>query len=443
MKNILLFGAGKSTTCLIEYLLKHADTENWNLGVVDADLQLAKSKIANHPKARVISFDIYDDEERNKLICEADIVISMLPPALHRFVALDCIHCKKHLLTASYVDDDMRALAPEIKKNDLLFLCEMGLDPGIDHMGAMKIIHRIRAQGGTITSYKSHCGGLIPEKYDDNPWHYKISWNPVNIVNAGKPGAVYKENNEIVELDYYEVFEDLMSVTVPGMGNYSAYANRNSLSYMTGYNLEEAETFIRTTLRHPDYCIGWHAIILAGLTDDADETTIRNYQGKNMQSWFNGCLNYYTKSENLDDFLHRYIDKEYHQLVTNQFEYLGLLTGERIPDHARTSADILRHLMVTKLSMKKDDHDMVIMLHEIMYLNDQIPHVIKATLVTEGENNQRTAMAKTVGLPLGIAARLILNGKISARGLHIPTLPEIYEPVLDELEENGIVFRES
>lgn len=440
MKRILLFGAGKSTTVLIDYLLKYSEQGAWKLTVVDADLHLAKSKTANHPNARAFSFDINSEEERRSLICETDVVISMLPPVHHLLVAKDCIVCKKHLLTASYIDSEMELLRKEIEKNELIFICEMGLDPGIDHMSAMHLFDGIKETGGTITGFQSHCGGLIAPESDNNPWHYKISWNPINIVNAGKMGAIYKRKGEITELDYYEVFEDNETITVPGAGEYAWYPNRNSLAYMPIYNLEHAETFLRTTLRHPHYCKGWHAVVLAGLTDNADETTIRNFRGRSFSSWFHACLNFYTKSENLSDFLKKYIDFEDHALVKELFEYLGLMSQEVIPEHAKTSEDILKHLLETRLKLAPEDKDMVIMLHEVEYIKNNQRKLLKSALVVKGDDSLHTAMAKTVGLPLAIAAKLILNGNITTKGLHIPTSAEIYTPVLAELARNGIVF---
>ncbi|HET9431073.1 MAG TPA: saccharopine dehydrogenase C-terminal domain-containing protein, partial [Chitinophagaceae bacterium] len=246
MKTILLFGAGKSATVLIDYLLENAITENWKVFIVDADLQLAQSKVGNSQKATAISFDIKNAEERNKFIRQADIVISMLPPMLHIEVARDCVRHRKDLLTASYVDDNIRALEKEIHQHKLLFLCEMGLDPGIDHMSAMQLIDSIRSEGGELISFKSHCGGLVAPESDDNPWHYKISWNPRNIIMAGKAGAHYRENGLEKKLLYEELFTTDRRIHIPDLGELSWYPNRDSLSYAPLYGLEGIPTFIRT-----------------------------------------------------------------------------------------------------------------------------------------------------------------------------------------------------
>lgn len=441
MINILLFGAGKSTTVLIDYILKYSESEQWKIIVVDANLQLAKSKTAGHPNARAFSFDINNTTERYDIIGKADIVISMLPPALHLLVAKDCITCKKNLLTASYIDPAMLGLKKEIENYNLLFLCEMGLDPGIDHMSAMQIFDKIKSAGGIIKSFKSHCGGLLAPENDDNPWHYKISWNPINIVNAGKLGAVYKEHNETIELDYYEVFEDCRTVHI-GATEYAWYPNRNSVAYIPLYGLHNAETVIRTTLRHPDYCTAWHAAVLAGLTDSENETTVRNFRGKSFNYWFVSSLNFYAKAENLEDFLTRYIERDHHKTVTDLFNYLGITSDDKIPDTANTSADILKYLLETKLPLKNTDKDQVLMLHEIEYETAGTIKTLKSTLKVIGDNNVYTAMAKTVGLTLAIAAKHILKGTIAVKGLVVPTVKEIYEPVLAELAINGIVFTE-
>lgn len=266
MKNILLFGAGKSATVLIDYLLDHSPEENWQLILVDADLHLAQSKINNSQFGKAISFDIMNDDERGKIIEYSDIVISLMPPALHILIAKDCIRYKKNLLTASYEDEAMRDLKNDIEKNNLLFLCEMGLDPGIDHMSAKRMIDNIKEDDGEIVSFLSHCGGLIAPESDNNPWHYKITWNPRNIVLAGKSGAVFRQTDKIVEWPQEELFAQKRYVSVPGHDILCWYPNRDSLSYISLYELNECSNFIRTTLRHPDFIYGWKNVLDLKLT---------------------------------------------------------------------------------------------------------------------------------------------------------------------------------
>ena len=421
MKKVLLFGAGKSATVLIDYLISEAATNNWSVIIADANMEQIFTKTNHSPLVTAFQIDIKDEQQRSALIQEADIVISMMPPALHYLVAKDCVTFGKNLLTASYLDACIKGLQSEIEAKNLLFICEMGLDPGIDHMSAMKIMDEIKSSSGLITSFKSHCGGLVAPESDTNPWHYKISWNPRNVVMAGKAGAEYKLNNEIQHKDYNALFENNAEVDINELGSLAFYPNRDSLSYLPIYKLDDVATFIRTTLRYPSFCIGWDAIVKADLANDA---TILNPTGLSFASW----------SASIKPF----VNEGNKELL----QFLGLFDNVLVPTSANTSADVLQYLLETKLVMQPGDKDMIVMLHEIEYeLSGKTIH-IESSLIVKGEDHLRTAMAKTVGLPLGIAAKLILNGTIQLSGIHIPTIPEIYLPVLSELEKAGICFTE-
>jgi len=264
-------------------ILKISTGKNWQLTVADNSLDLAERKAGNHTYSKAVQLDIHDADKREQLIANASLVISMLPANLHYLVAVDCVALHKNLLTASYVSEGLKELATEIKHKGLLFLCEMGLDPGIDHMSAMQIINGIKAKGGTITSFKSHCGGLVAPESDNNPWHYKISWNARNIVLAGKAGATYKEHNEIKATAYESLFDAANTVSISPDESYAYYANRDSLSYIPLYGLEHCSNFIRTTLRHPDFCAGWKNIIDLKLTDEAK---VYDTNGMSIQQFF-------------------------------------------------------------------------------------------------------------------------------------------------------------
>jgi len=498
MKNILLFGAGKSATILIDYLLSNAEKEDWQLTIVDADINLAQSKIGHSPFGKAVSFDINDDADRKRFVSESSIVISLLPPSLHTVVAKTCIELHKNLLTASYIDEDIRNLQAEVQSRDLLFLCEMGLDPGIDHMSAMKIFDKIHAEGGKITSFRSHCGGLVAPESDDNPWHYKISWNPRNIVLAGKSGAHYRENDVEKKISYEELFTADRIVDIPDIGYLAWYPNRDSLSYAPLYGLEDAKTIIRTTLRHPDFMYGWKNVIDLKLTD---ETPLYETTGKPLMDFFkehmekNGFSDWLQQklSERFDqtkDLLQKLmelveaekeaeesggeVDKDFmvigkdgnlqnmdmdriktdaaeivahkmHEanLTLKQLFFLGMDDDETMINKGLCSAaDVMQLALEKKLALQPDDKDMIVMLHEVEAEVSGQKSAVRSSLVVKGEDNLRTAMAKTVGLPLGIAAKLILNGTIRLTGLHIPTRKEIYEPVLKELEDHGIIFHE-
>jgi saccharopine dehydrogenase-like NADP-dependent oxidoreductase len=499
MKNVVVIGAGKSSTVLIEYLLNEAAGNNWLITVADSNLALAQSKIAKSPNGKAITLDVTDDGQRSNIVQSADIVISLLPPALHYLLAQDCLRYGRHLLTASYVDEKIQALQQQISDKGILFLCEMGLDPGIDHMSAMQLIHDIKARGGKVISFKSHCGGLVAPENDENPWHYKISWNPRNIVMAGKPGATFKEDGTIRRLKYEELFDAGRVVDIPGLSYLAWYPNRDSLSYIPLYQLNDADTFIRTTLRYPEFCFGWKNIIELKLTD---ETVQYDTNGMSLQQFFQQHFSKYGFSEwiekqltarfaqtkqlleklqqlleaeqEVDDEERKELQKfmmvddsgelmdvnldevktqaaatvagQMHEanLSMKQLFFLGMDDDKTIIDKGECSAaDVLQFAMEKKLALENADKDMIVMLHEIDYEQDGQLHKTSSCLIVKGHDHLRTAMAKTVGLPLGIAAKLILQGKINITGLHIPVVPEIYEPVLKELEQHDIRFSET
>lgn len=433
MKHILLFGAGKSATVLIQYLVQLAVQKQWRVTIADGNANAIAEKTADAPDlVQGVTLSIENSEQRLALIHKADVVISLMPPTLHFLIALDCLNAGKHLLTASYVDEQMKKLQAAIKEKKLLFLCEMGLDPGIDHMSAMRLIHQIQAQQGTITSFQSHCGGLVAPESDTNPWHYKISWNPRNVVMAGKAGALFKQNDTIQQLPYETLFQQSNTVTIPGYGVYACYPNRNSLPYISLYNLPDAATFVRTTLRHPEFCTGWQYIVDLQLTN---EEKVYNTNNLSVQAFFK------QHKKRFDSHIEKLPIPD--NSICRQLTFLGLFDAATIINKGRcTAADVLQWLLETKLALQPDDKDRVVMMHEIDYLIDSQLHRVKSWLVADGENSVHTAMAKTVGLPLGIAARLILEGIIEETGLHIPVLPSIYAPVLKELEKEGICFKE-
>jgi saccharopine dehydrogenase-like NADP-dependent oxidoreductase len=421
MKSIVVFGAGKSATCLIDYLAGICTGKKWILTIADTNAEAMKQKFVKSNTVNPVLVNVENVPERNILIQQADLVISLLPPALHILIARDCVSNSKNLLTASYVDDEIRKLASQLNTKKIFFLCEMGLDPGIDHMSAMQIIHRIQGAGGKINVFRSHTGGLVAPESDDNPWHYKISWNPANLVMAGSAGAVFKESGKIKKTEYKDLFENTPQVEIKPMGKYAWYPNRDSLSYIPVYGLETAHSFIRTTLRHPDFCSAWKNLVKAGLTNDSIQIPS---SVKSIAEWSKPILPFTDVSNK------------------HMYEQIGIFDNQPLPSGAGTSAKILQKLLEKKWKMKETDKDMILMLHEFEYVMDNREHTLKSSLVVKGENALRTAMAKTVGLPLGIAARLILENKISLRGLHIPVLPEIYEPVLKELALEGIRFQE-
>ena len=432
-QTILIIGAGKSATVLIQYLQQKAVENDWYVMLADGDEAIAKNKWNNAPNGNALGINIENELDRQNLVQKADIVVSMLPAQLHFLVAKDCLEFGKPLFTASYVDDNMRSIAAEIESKQLLFLCEMGLDPGIDHMSAMAIIDEIHEKGGKISSFKSHCGGLVAPESDDNPWHYKISWNPRNIILAGKAGAIYLENGATVSKDYATIFEQVPVVDLPGIGHLAYYPNRNSLSYIDTYHLHGVKDFVRTTLRYPAFCIGWNAIVQLHLTD---ETVIELAPNTTVQNWFATHI----QQNGLEKILEKYTQDA---IIKEQLEFIGLYETATIPAQFNSNASILQWLLEGKWKLADTDKDLVVMLHEIEYSIGDRQFKLDSSLVLTGEDAINTAMATTVGLPLAMGVCAYLKGEIQMTGLHIPIDARIYQPILKCLAEEGIVFQET
>lgn len=435
MKKVLLFGAGKSATTLIHVLSDYCQKHGHELIVCDQDLQLAESKITGYRNTKAVNFDVNDEQQRQTAIAAVDLVISLLPAFLHIKVAKDCLKFRKNLLTASYIDEQMKALADDVQDRGVLFLSEMGLDPGIDHMSAMKIIDELKEQGAEIRSFYSHCGGLVAPESDDNPWHYKITWNPRNVVSAGRAGAQYLERGVQKQLGYGEVFaQEGQIVHLQGVGDLGWYANRDSLSYIDTYGLRKLDTFIRTTLRYPSYIEAWNLLVQMGLTSETDGHELAGC--RTYHEWFQKNLSAFNQGRK--DAVNQLLNKPQLQ---EQFRFLGLYDERALRTHA-SSAEILLGLLEEKWIMRADDKDMIVMIHEVDYKLDGTEKKLTSSLLVKGSDSVNTAMSKTVGTPLAIAAGLLLEGKMSVTGLHIPVIPEIYLPVLEELRRYEIAFDE-
>ncbi|MBS1651071.1 MAG: saccharopine dehydrogenase NADP-binding domain-containing protein [Bacteroidetes bacterium] len=441
MKKILIIGAGRSTISLINYLLNKSTELNIYITLADIDVNLAKEKIKNHPNACAKAFDIQNQDERRKLIAENEFIISMLPAALHMTVAYDCLHLNKHLATASYVSNEMKTIEKEVKQKSLFFLNECGLDPGIDHASAMKVIDQIKLAGGTITSFKSYCGGLVAPENNTNPWGYKFSWNPRNVVVAGQGTAQFLEDKNLKYLPYSRLFSEHDVIEVPGFKSFDAYANRDSLNYINTYGLHNIETMIRGTLREIGYCNAWQLIINLGLTDDTvvfHETDKLNYEMLLNAFLPNG-------NDTVKNKLIKFAGKLWSKDVEEKFDYLFFKTNEKITLKSGSPAQLLQSLLERKWKLENNDKDLVVMQHRFEYIQhaDSNKKIINSSLVVIGDDNINTAMAKTVGLPLAITVKNFLSGKIQDRGVVIPVTKEIYMPMLDELKLFGIDFKES
>ncbi len=442
MRTILLIGAGRSSSCLIKYFLDHSQQQQWKLTVADVSVELAQSKTGNHPNATAIAFDINNGQQRKEEIAKADIVISMLPAHMHLAVAQECVAQKKHLATASYITKEMQHLHVDAIKSGVALLNECGLDPGIDHMSAMKIIDEAKAAGGEITSFKSFCGGLVAPESNDNPWGYKFSWNPRNVILAGQGTAKYMEDGKHHYLPYNRLFSQIEKINVSNHGTYDGYANRDSLSYRRIYGLEKIPTMLRGTLRQQGYCKAWDVFVQLGLTDDsyAIEDSAHLTYSQLVESFLPADKENNSLKKRVAVFMNVDENADEIKLV----EWTGIFENTPINLQLATPAQILQQLLETKWKLQDGDKDIIVMQHvfEIRNSKSEIQK-LKSSLVVKGENEIYTAMAKTVGLPLAIASKLILNGEIKARGVLIPVTKEIYNPVLKELANHEIIFHES
>ncbi|MGK0387521.1 MAG: saccharopine dehydrogenase-like NADP-dependent oxidoreductase [Maribacter sp.] len=439
MKNVLIIGAGRSATACINYCLTKAGEDGWFVTVADSSPELAEKRVNNHPNGRAAWLDVSKKNDRADLIGRHDIVVSLLPAHLHLLVATDCIRLKKHLITASYVSKEMYRLGDEARDASLIFMGEMGLDPGIDHMSAMKLLNSIRAKGGKISSFKSYTGGLIAPESDDNPWHYKFTWNPRNVVLAGQGTAQYLKGGKYKYTPYSRLFKEYHTIDVPGMGKYDAYVNRDSLLYREIYGVEGIPNLIRGTLRYPGFCDAWHALVKIGLTDGS--YPIHDAGKITYHEWMNAYLPVGTGS--VKERMARFLGEEIDSPVMLKLDWLGLFRKKKINLASATPALILEHLLLDKWKLSDEDKDMIIMQHEIEYELDGKKKHVTSSMVMKGVDSEDTAMARFVGLPLGIFVKLIVEGKITTAGVNIPVMQEFYDPVLEELEEYGVVFNET
>lgn len=438
MNNILIIGAGRSASALINYVLSKAQENQWFVTVADADPKLAEAKVKDHPNGRAAWLDVMKVNDRREMITRSDVVVSLLPAHLHLEVAHDCIKLNKHLITASYVSKEMYRLGDEARDRELIFMGEMGLDPGIDHMSAMQKINEIKEAGGKLTAFRSYTGGLIAPESDDNPWHYKFTWNPRNVVLAGQGTAQYLENGKFRFIPYNRLFQEYRPIDVDGVGRYEVYANRDSLLYREVYGLSGIPNILRGTIRGEGFCDAWNALIKIGLTDgsypihEAGEMTYHEwmeaYVGKGPGS--------------VKERIAHLLGEDINSPVMKKLEWLGLFRKKKIKMPQATPALILEHLLLEKWQLQGGDKDMIIMQHEFEYERNKKKKLLTSTLVLEGKDESDTAMSRLVGLPMGIFVRLVMNGKITSKGVNIPVMREVYEPVLEELKEYGVAFTE-
>jgi saccharopine dehydrogenase-like NADP-dependent oxidoreductase len=428
---ILILGAGRSSAHLIQYLLEHSQSLGIHVRVGDAALALASEKVKGHHNGSVFQFSADDQFVLEEEMAHADMVISMLPAMMHPMIARICLRLHKHLITPSYVSPEMKAMDEEAKSKGLIFLNEMGVDPGIDHMSAMKIIHHLRSNGATINAFYSLTGGLIAPASDNNPWNYKITWNPRNVILAGAGGiAHYREQGKDKLVPYHRLFERTLSVSIPNYGTFEGYANRDSMAYESLYDLKGIPTLYRGTLRRNGFSAAWNVLVQWGLTDDSRPM---DWSGKSMLEFTQTFL---------PEDAHHYVKSNVSNEILFKLQWLGLWDVTPVPLEKGTPAQVLQALIEERWALDPKDRDMIAMCHLFEYELNQKKYRLQSSMVLEGDHSPYTAMSATVGLPMAIAVKHILLNKWKMRGVILPVHPEIYEPILEELGSHQIVFEE-
>ncbi|MDB4047942.1 saccharopine dehydrogenase family protein [uncultured Polaribacter sp.] len=441
MKNILIIGAGKSSSALIKYLLDTSDKENLFLTIGDISTENAHKLINNHQNAIAIVLDVFDKKQREEQIQKADLVISMLPARFHLDVAKDCIAFNKHMVTASYISDEMKALDAAAKKKGLVFMNEIGLDPGIDHMSAMQVIDKIKDAGGKMLLFESFCGGIVAPESDNNLWNYKFTWNPRNVVLAGQGGAaMFIQEGTYKYIPYHKLFRRSEFLEVKGSGKFEAIANRDSLKYRSVYGLDDIPTMYRGTIRKIGFSRAWNIFVQLGMTDDS--YTIEESENMSYRDFINLFLAY-SPSDSIELKLRSYLKIDQDDVMWEKLIELDIFNPtKKIGLKNATPAQMLQSILEESWTLDENDKDMIVMQHLFGYELNGERFQIESSFVVLGENQTYTAMSKTVGLPVGIAAVNILKGKIKTPGVQIPISKEVYEPILKELEAHGIIFSE-
>ncbi len=434
MSKVLILGAGLVARPLVRYLLDHG----FEVIVASRTVSKAINLVDNHPMGTAKELNLKDEDSLKKEVSEADLVISMVPYAFHPIVARYCIEYKKNMVTTSYVSEAMTDLNDAAKNAGILILNEIGLDPGIDHMEAMRIIHEVTGAGGEISNFTSYCGGLPAPEANTNPFGYKFSWSPLGVLLAGKNSAEYKMNGEKVSISSEDLFLNSVKVQIEGLGDFEGYPNRNSLPYIDLYGIQTTKTILRGTLRNVGWCSTLKKIVDLHLLDQEE----RDWTGFTYASFLRELMNN-PNEQNLRRALGLYLNIDENSEIIDRLEWLGLLEDSPLSQTQASAIDIIGDRMLEKLQYQEGERDMIILQHtfEADYPNEKRDRIM-STLIDFGIPNGDSSMSRTVGLPPAIGTRLILEGEINLTGVHIPVIPEIYVPILTELKEIGIEFKE-
>lgn len=441
MRNVLVIGAGKSSSYLIDYLQKKSESENLHITIADVSVESIQSRAGDHSNSTPLEFNVFNDTQRRREIQKADIVVSMLPARFHVEVAKDCVEFGKHMVTASYISSEMKDLDVKAKEKGLVFMNEIGVDPGIDHMSAMQVIDRIRENDAKILLFESFTGGLVAPESDNNLWNYKFTWNPRNVVLAGQGGAaMFIQEGTYKYIPYSKLFRRTEFLTLNGDGKFEAYANRDSLKYRGVYGLEDIPTMYRGTIRKVGFSRAWNTFVQLGMTDDT--YTVEDSENMSYRDFVNLFLAY-SPSDSVELKLRSYLKIDQDDIMWDKLVELDIFNpNKKVGLKNATPAQILQKILMDSWTLQEEDKDMIVMHHKFGYEINGEKRQIESSLVVKGENQTFTAMAKTVGLPVAIATLKILNKEITTPGVQIPITKEVYEPILKELEEYGIKFSE-
>ncbi len=440
MKNVLIVGLGRSATSLLQYLYDRADSEQWQIIVCEQNQHVLDQRKRDFPNIKVVDLDIFEEKSLRDNLQDFNLVISMLPAHLHLQLAKACADLGKHMITASYVNEDVRALHNDFESNGALLLMEMGLDPGIDHMSAMKVLDQLRDEGCELTAFETFTGGLLADDDEkDNPWHYKFTWNPRNVVMAGTGSVKFIQEGRYKYIPYQRLFSRTEVIHIPGHGYFEGYANRDSLKYLDLYNLRNIRTLYRGTLRRPGFCKAWNVFVQLGATDDSYQ--MERVGEMTHRQFVNSFLSY-NPHDSVELKLAHYINIGLESEEMYRLRWLGIFDETPVGLEKGTPAQILEHILKKKWTLDEKDLDMIVMWHKFDFLVNGRPKQIQSHMVAVGEDPVNTAMSRTVGLPMAIAARLILTDQLSLTGVQIPTRKEIYDPVLEELSSLGFEFAE-
>ena len=441
MRKILLIGAGRSASSLVKYLLDKSVEENLKVIIADISIENAQKLAQNHKNATVLQLDIFNDEARKKEIQSADIVISMLPARFHMQVAKDCVTFGKSLVTASYISDELKALNKDVIAKGLVFMNEIGLDPGIDHMSAMQVIDRIKNKGGKMIMFESFTGGLVAPESDNNLWNYKFTWNPRNVVVAGQGGvAKFIQEGKYKYIPYNKLFRRTEFLDVEGYGRFEALANRDSLKYRKIYGLEGVLTLYRGTIRRVGFSRAWNIFVQLGMTDDT--YIMEGSENMSYREFTNSFLPY-KPYDSVELKLRHCLKIDQDDILWDKLLELDIFNPNKIIGlKDATPAQILQKILMDSWALEENDKDMIVMYHKFGYELDGEMKQIESQMIVIGDDQTYTAMAKTVGLPVAIATIKILNGEIKSPGVQLPITKEVYEPILKELQDYGINFKE-